>query len=548
MSPRELLVTYALPYANGPLHLGHLTGLIQTDIWVRFQKMRGNTCTFVCGCDSHGTPIMIQAEKSGLTPEAMTEEIRAGHLADIRNFLVDVDNYHTTHSPENQALSEEIFARHEQHGNIIRQTIEQAYDPEKNMFLPDRLIRGECPRCGAADQYGDNCEACGATYTPTDLKNPRSTLSGAVPIKKESLHYFFRLTHFEDFLRTWTRAGHLQTEVTHKLDEWFSAGLKEWDISRDAPYFGFLIPGETDKYFYCWLDAPIGYMASFKNLCARRPGLDFGAYWHKNSKKELYHFIGKDIIYFHALFWPAVLEGAGYRTPDAIYTHGFLTVNGQKMSKSRGTFILARDFSTHLNPEYLRYFLAGRLSSRIEDLDIAFDDFVQRINSDIVGKFVNIASRAARILHTHFNGQLSAMPADTGLFAEAAEAGERIAAQYEALEYHQAIRDIMALADRVNQYIDSQKPWALVREPATKDAAHAVCSLGIQLFRQLVIYLKPVLPGIAEKSETFLNCPPLMWTDKDKPLPAGHATAAFIPLAERVTVAQTAALQGKNEK
>jgi len=546
MSPRQLLVTYALPYANGPLHLGHLTGLIQTDIWVRFQKMQGNTCTFVCGCDSHGTPIMIQAEKSKITPEALTEQIRSSHIEDIKGFLIDLDNYHTTHSSENQTLSEEIFTRHQQQGNIIQQTILQAYDPEKNMFLPDRLIRGDCPRCNAADQYGDNCEVCGATYTPTDLKNPRSTLSGATPIEKESLHYFFRLTHFEKFLKTWTRAGHLQNEVTHKLDEWFSAGLKEWDISRDSPYFGFLIPGEKEKYFYCWLDAPIGYMASFKNLCARRPDLSFDAFWNKNSTAELYHFIGKDIIYFHALFWPAVLEGAGYRTPTAIFTHGFLTVDGQKMSKSRGTFILASQFLKHLSPETLRYFLATRLGSRIEDLDIAFDDFIQRINSDVVGKFVNIASRSARFIHSHFGDCLSDTVADPRLFSAGAEAGERIAGHYESLEYAAAMREIMALADQANQYIDAQKPWLLIRDPGKQSEAHAVCSMGIQLFRQLVIYLKPVLPDIARHAEAFLQCGALMWADKNTPLPSGHRLTEFKPLAQRVDPKQVDAL--KNEK
>lgn len=547
MQPRQILVTYALPYANGPLHLGHLTGLIQTDIWVRFQRMQGAQCIFVCGCDSHGTPIMIQAEKSGMSPETLTETIRASHIEDLRHFGVNVDNYHTTHSPENQQLSELVFNRHEAQGNIIRATIQQAYDPEKNMFLPDRLIRGECPRCHAPDQYGDNCEVCGATYSPTDLIQPRSTLSGATPVEKASLHYFFRLTHYETFLRNWTRAGHLQEEVTHKLDEWFSAGLKDWDISRDAPYFGFLIPEEKEKYFYCWLDAPIGYMASLKNLCARRPDIDFDFYWQKDSPTELYHFIGKDIIYFHALFWPAVLEGAGFRTPTAIFTHGFLTVDGQKMSKSRGTFILASQFREHLPPEYLRYFLASRLTRRIEDLDIAFDDFIQRINSDIVGKFVNIASRSARFIHANFNDRLSDTLADPALFEAGSAAGDRIAALYESLDYSQAIREIMTLADHANQYIDTQKPWVLMRDPEKQAEAHAICSMGIQLFRQLVIYLKPVLPEIAEKAEAFLKTGPLQWTDKNRPLPPQHILSPFEPLAQRVDPKQVDALKSERK-
>jgi methionyl-tRNA synthetase len=530
---RKILVTYALPYANGSLHLGHLVGLIQTDIWVRFQKMRGHDCIYVCGCDSHGTPIMIQADKVNSTPEELVEKIRNEHKIDISDFLVALDNYHTTHSKENQELVETIFNRHLAQGNISKNVIKQAFDPEKKMFLPDRFIKGECPRCGAKDQYGDNCEACGATYAPTDLKNAYSTLSGAKPIEKESEHYFFKLTHFEDFLKNWTRADHLQDQVTNKLDEWFKIGLKEWDISRDAPYFGFNIPGEQNKYFYCWLDAPIGYMASFKNLCEKNPSLNFSEYWDKNSNVELHQFIGKDIIYFHALFWPALLHGAEFRCPTRIFTHGFLTIDGQKMSKSRGTFIKARTYLKHLKPEYLRYYLATKLSDRVEDLDINLDDFTQRVNSDLVGKFVNIASRSASFINKYFSGKLAEKLAEPELFNDFAMKGDFIAEKFEHLEFSQAIREIMALADRANQYIDEKKPWSAIKDPAQKENVHAICSMGINLFRTLMIYLKPILPDTAIKVEKFLNCKPLNFADKDTPL-LNHAINEFEPLAHRL--------------
>lgn len=532
MPQRDILVTYALPYANGSLHLGHMVGLIQTDIWVRFQKMRGNRCTYVCGSDSHGTPIMIQADKLNLAPEIMIEQIRQEHATDISHFLVDLDNYYTTHSPENKELAETFFNRHSAKGNIIKRTIKQAFDPIKNMFLPDRYVKGECPRCGAKDQYGDSCEACGATYSPTELKNPFSTLSGATPIEKESMHYFFKLQNYENELHAWTRAGHLQEQVTHKLDEWFKDGLKEWDISRDAPYFGFTIPGEENKYFYVWLDAPMGYMASFKNLCERRGDLKFADYWEK-SDKELYHFIGKDIIYFHTLFWPALLMGANFRTPSAIFCHGFLTIDGQKMSKSRGTFINARTYLNHLNPEYLRYYLAAKLSERIEDLDISFDDFMLRVNADLVGKYVNIASRCASFLQRYFGSQLSASLSEQALYSEFAKAGDDIAEKFETLEFSQALRQIMALADRANQYIDEKKPWSAIKDPTKQKEVHEICSMGIQLFRLLTIYLKPVLPETAKKVEAFLNIKPLMWSDKDAPL-LNHTIHEFQPLAQRL--------------
>jgi methionyl-tRNA synthetase len=530
---RKILVTTALPYANGSLHLGHLVDGIQADIWVRFQKMRGHQCTFVSGCDSHGTPIMIQAEKLGLKPEALVAQLREEHYADLKEFFIGLDNYYTTHSPENLALVEATFQKHVKGDNITKRVIKQAYDPEKKMFLPDRFIKGECPKCGAKDQYGDNCEACGATYAPTELKNPYSTLSGAKPIEKESEHYFFKLQNYEKTLHEWTRNGHLQEQVTRKLDEWFKAGLQEWDISRDAPYFGFKIPGESDKYFYCWLDAPIGYMASFKNLCATRHDLDFNEYWHKDSKTELYHFIGKDIMYFHALFWPAVLSGADFRTPTAIFVHGFLTVDGQKMSKSRGTFIKARTYLNFLPPEYLRYYLAAKLSAHIEDLDINFADFTQRVNADLVGKYVNIASRCASFITTYFANKLSANCAEPALYQEFVAAGDDIAEKFNALEFSHAIRQIMALADRANQYIDEKKPWAAVKDPAKHQAVHDVCSMGIHLFRILTTYLKPVLPQTALNVEDFLNISPLTWDDRLKPL-LNHTIKTFQPLTKRL--------------
>jgi methionyl-tRNA synthetase len=530
---QKILVTSALPYANGPLHLGHMVGYIQADIWVRFQKMRGRDCLYICGDDSHGTPIMIQAEKLGMTPTDMVKEICAQHQTDFADFHIAFDNYYTTDSPENQTLVNEIFNRHVKKDNIVKRVIKQAFDPEKKMFLPDRFIKGECPKCGAKDQYGDSCEVCGATYSPTELKNAYSTLSGATPIEKESEHYFFKLQNFEELLHNWTRSGHLQEEVTHKLDEWFTAGLKEWDISRDSPYFGFKIPGENDKFFYCWLDAPIGYMASFKNLCDKKPKLNFDEYWGKDSKAELYHFIGKDIIYFHALFWPAVLSGADYRTPTAIFANGFLTIDGQKMSKSRGTFIKARTYLDHLPPEYLRYYFTAKLSSRIEDLDINFDDFTQRVNSDLVGKFVNIASRCASFINNHFAGKLAATNVEPALYQDFTAEGDSLAEKYENLEFSQAIRQIMALADRANQYIDEKKPWAVAKNHLRLNEVQDICTVGINLFRVLAIYLKPVLPLTASNIEDFLNIPPMTWNDRLTPL-LDHTIKPFQPLIKRL--------------
>ncbi|HVE44250.1 MAG TPA: methionine--tRNA ligase [Gammaproteobacteria bacterium] len=539
---RKILATHALPYANGALHLGHLVGTIQGDIWARLQNMLGHDCLYICGSDSHGTPIMIQAEKMGITPEQLIAQVQKEHTQDFADFLIHFDNYHTTHSDENKALVETIFHRQLAAGNIHKRTISQLFDPVKEMFLPDRYIKGECPTCGAKDQYGDNCESCSATYSPTELKNPYSTISGAQPIEKTSEHYFFKLQNYEAFLKAWTRLGHLQTQVTHKLDEWFHAGLNEWDISRDAPYFGFLIPGETHKYFYVWLDAPVGYIASFQDLCKKRKDLDFNAYWGKDSNVELCHFIGKDIIYFHALFWPAMLSGADFRTPTKIFVNGFLTINGQKMSKSRGTYIKARTYLNHLPAEYLRYYFAAKLSDSIEDLDIQFDDFVLRINSDLVGKFINIASRSANFITKNFSSKLTSTCENQALYDHFASTGDEIAIHFNKMEYSHVIRKIMALADRANQYVDEKKPWTLIKNAETQAEAHAVCSLALNLFRILTIYLKPILPHTAKEVEKFLNVPPLQWQDKDKPL-RNHLISTFTPLINRIDIKQIEALK-----
>lgn len=541
-SRRSILVTSALPYANGPIHMGHLVEYIQTDIWVRFQKLRGHECYYVCADDAHGTPIMLHAEKQGISPEALIEEIGREHRRDFADFLIEFDNYHSTHSPENEALARLIYTRNRNAGHIVTRTIKQAFDPVRNMFLPDRFIKGECPRCGAADQYGDSCEVCGATYSPTELKNAVSAISGATPIEKDSLHYFFVLKNFETMLRDWTHSGAVQHEVTHKLNEWFEAGLQDWDISRDAPYFGFEIPDAPGKFFYVWLDAPIGYMASFKNLCVRR-GLDFDAFWGQDSRAELYHFIGKDIVYFHTLFWPALLHGAGLRQPSAVFAHGFLTINGQKMSKSRGTFIKARTYLDHLNPEYLRYYFAAKLSNHIDDLDLNFEDFTQRVNADLVGKLVNIASRCAGFITKRFDGKLAPQVSEPDLYETFVAASNTIADHYERRDFGQAVREIMALADRANQYIDTQKPWALAKESAREQDVHNVCSMGLNLFRVLMTYLKPVLPATAAKVEAFLNMPALTWSGLSVPL-TSHRIRAFEPLLQRVEKSQVDALLG----
>ena len=549
-SKRRILVTSALPYANGPIHLGHLVEYIQTDIWVRFQKMRGHDCTYVCADDAHGTPIMLRAEQEGITPEALIERMNREHLADFQGFGVEFDNYYSTHSPENEFFVRDIYQKLRANSHITQRVIKQAYDPVKNLFLPDRFIKGECPRCGVKDQYGDSCEACGATYSPTDLKNPVSVLSGVKPIEKQSEHYFFRLGDFEGSLRTWlfpdiTQPRHVQSEVANKLDEWFTAGLQDWDISRDAPYFGFEIPGAPGKYFYVWLDAPVGYMASFKNLCERK-GISFDDYWRKDSDTELYHFIGKDILYFHALFWPAMLDGAGYRKPTAIYAHGFLTVNGQKMSKSRGTFITARTYLDHLNPEYLRYYYATKLNSTMEDIDLNFDDFVARVNSDLVGKYVNIASRCAPFINKYFDGKILSTPdlwvteskeidrsSKNPVFPFVYTRLEHINVLYENREYSKVIREVMAFVACINAYIDVLKPWELAKT-GEMELLHQVCSVSINMFRMIAIYLKPVLPEMVANIEDFLNIDPLSSASASTLLPNGHVINPYQHLMTRI--------------
>jgi len=530
---RQILVTSALPYANGSIHIGHLVEYIQTDIWVRFQKMQGHSCTYVCADDAHGTPIMLRAQNEGITPEELISATDKEHRADFADFNVNFDNFHSTHSDENRDIAEMIYKRLRDAGHIEKRTIKQAYDPEKEMFLPDRFIKGTCPKCGADDQYGDNCEVCGATYAPTDLKNPVSAVSGATPIDKESEHYFFKLADFEPMLREWMKGDHTQTAIANKVSEWFESGLQAWDISRDAPYFGFEIPDAPGKFFYVWLDAPMGYMASFKNLCDKRDDLNFDDYWKVDSENEVYHFIGKDIAYFHTLFWPAVLSGSGHRTPTAVFCHGFLTVNGQKMSKSRGTFIKARTYLDHLNPEYLRYYFAAKLSNGVDDLDLNLDDFLLRVNSDLVGKVVNIASRCAGYISKKCDGQLSANCIEPELYQSFSQAGEKIAALYEGREFSHAIREIMALADKANQYIDEQKPWALAKEEGKEQQVQEIYSMGVNLFRVLMTYLKPVLPAMAEASEAFLNIKSLNWADAATPL-TSHTINKFKPLMTRV--------------
>jgi methionyl-tRNA synthetase len=536
---RKILVTSALPYANGSIHLGHLVEYIQTDIWARFQQLQGHSCYYVCADDAHGTPIMLRARQDGIEPEQLIAAMQKEHEADFADFLVDFDNYYSTHSEENRELASEIYLKLREDGHIATRTISQSYDPEAEMFLPDRFIKGTCPKCGAEDQYGDNCEVCGATYAPTELINPVSAISGATPIEKDSEQYFFKLSDFADMLQQWMRAGHVQPEIANKLDEWFEEGLQDWDISRNAPYWGFEIPGAPGKFFYVWMDAPIGYMASFKNLCDRE-GISFDDYWHSEANTELYHFIGKDIARFHTLFWPAVLHGAGFRKPTAVYCHGFLTVNGQKMSKSRGTFIKARTYLDNLKPEYLRYYYAAKLSSGVDDIDLNLEDFMQRVNSDLVGKVVNIASRCAGFINKRFDNRLSAELPDAALYNELVNAGESIAAEYENREYGKAVREIMALADKANVYIDNNKPWVLIKQEGKEAEVQAICTQGINLFRVLMTYLKPILPQTALKSEAFLNNE-LQWHTLSEPLVA-HSINKFKPLMIRIDKEQIEAM------
>lgn len=528
---RNILVTSALPYANGPLHLGHMLEQIQTDIWVRFQRSRGNHCMYVCADDAHGTAIMLSAEKQGITPEEQIDRVKAAHLKDSNGFLISFDNYHSTHSDENKVWSETIYNRLVEGGHIAVREIIQAFDEEKGLFLADRFIKGTCPKCKTPDQYGDNCEACGATYSPADLIDPVSALSGTPPVDRASDHIFFQLGHFQELLSDWVGADALQPAIANKLREWIDAGLQDWDISRDAPYFGFEIPNHPGKYFYVWLDAPIGYIASFQNYC-ERTGEDFDAYWLPGANTELYHFIGKDIVNFHGLFWPAMLDSAGLRKPNAIFAHGFLTVDGTKMSKSRGTFIMADTYLQHLDAEYLRYYFAAKLSAGVDDIDLNLQDFIQRVNSDLVGKVVNIASRCAGFLRKKFDNQLTADCAEPELLEKFIAAGDDIAALYEAREYNRAMREVIGLADIANQYIDEKKPWVLAKEEGKEQEVHEVCSVGVNLFRVLITYLKPVLPAMADRAEEFLGIP-VNWTDLSAPL-TGHQINDFKPLMQRV--------------
>jgi methionyl-tRNA synthetase len=530
---RKILVTSALPYANGSIHLGHLVEYIQTDIWVRFQKMQGHEVHYVCADDTHGTPIMLRAEKEGITPEALIEGVHKEHSADFDEFLVGFDNYYSTNSDENKTLSQNIYRALKANGKIETKTIEQFYDPVKNMFLPDRFIKGECPKCHAKDQYGDSCEVCGATYNPTELIDAYSAVSGATPVRKETEHHFFKLSDCEAFLKEWTRSGTLQGEAANKMGEWFENGLNDWDISRDAPYFGFEIPDAPGKYFYVWLDAPIGYMASFKNLCDKN-GLDFDEYWKAGSDTELYHFIGKDILYFHALFWPATLEYSGYRTPTQVFAHGFLTVNGEKMSKSRGTFITARSYLDHIkNPEYLRYYYAAKLNSTMEDIDLNLEDFVARVNSDLVGKYINIASRTAGFINKRFDGKLNPS-ADNAVVAELKSAAADIAKAYVARDYGKALREIMRLSDLANGFVAEKAPWVMAKQEGKDAELQQVCSDALEMFRLLTLYLKPVLPKLATEIEAFLNIEPMQWQTVETGLNAEHTINQYNHLITRI--------------
>jgi methionyl-tRNA synthetase len=536
---RRILITSALPYANGPIHIGHMLEYVQTDIWSRYQKLVGNECYYVCADDTHGTPIMLSAQKQGITPEELIAKSHTDHKQDFDAFAIEFDNFHSTHSEENKQLTEEFYHKLNDKGHIARRTINQLFDPEKAMFLPDRFVKGECPKCGSEDQYGDNCDVCSATYSPVELKNPKSAVSGATPVLKDSEHFFVKLQDFEGMLKKWLQTG-VSRQIANKLNEWLEVGLQEWDISRDAPYFGYQIPNEPNKFFYVWLDAPIGYMASFKNLCDRNTGLKFDDFWAQGSDAEVYHFIGKDIINFHCLFWPACLSAADYRTPTQVFAHGFLTVNGTKMSKSKGTFIKASTYREHLAPEYLRYYFAAKLSNKVDDFDLNLEDFVQRVNSDLVNKFVNIASRCAKLVQKS-GGTLHAEIDQPKLLKEFQQEANKISQCYENREFGKACKLIMLLADKANTYIDEKAPWALAKDEATIDEALKICSMGINLFRILSIYLKPVLPLLTKQIETFLNCEPLQWADITSPL-VSHELNPFKPLMKRVDLKQIEAM------
>ncbi|WP_118783296.1 methionine--tRNA ligase [Neisseria lactamica] len=541
---RKILVTSALPYANGSIHLGHMVEHIQTDVWVRFQKLRGHECHYCCADDTHGTPVMLAAQKQGIAPEDMIAKVRKEHLADFTGFFIGYDNYYSTHSPENKQFSQDIYRALKAGGKIESRVIEQLFDPEKQMFLPDRFVKGECPKCHAQDQYGDNCEVCGTTYSPTELINPYSAVSGVKPELRESEHFFFKLGECADFLKAWTSGNnphdgkpHLQPEALNKMKEWLGEGeettLSDWDISRDAPYFGFEIPDAPGKYFYVWLDAPVGYMASFKKLCGRI-GIDFDEYFKAGSQTEMYHFIGKDILYFHALFWPAMLHFSGHRAPTGVYAHGFLTVDGQKMSKSRGTFITAKSYLEQgLNPEWMRYYIAAKLNSKIEDIDLNLQDFISRVNSDLVGKYVNIAARASGFIAKRFEGKLKDV-SDSALLAKLTAQSEAIAECYENREYAKALRDIMALADAVNEYVDANKPWELAKQEGQDERLHEVCSELINAFTILTAYLAPVLPQTAANAARFLNLDAITWANTRVTLSEGHAINKYEHLMQRV--------------
>lgn len=538
--PRKMLVTCALPYANGSIHLGHMLEHVQADIWVRYQRLRGNEVHFICADDAHGTPIMLKAQQMGIEPEQMIADVSKEHQADFSGFDISFDNYHSTHSDENRELASHIYLTLKENGYIQTRTISQLFDPEKEMFLPDRFVKGTCPKCKSEEQYGDNCDNCGETYSPTDLINPKSAVSGATPVMKDSEHFFFDLPQFEEMLKEWTKSGALQKETSNKMQEWFESGLHQWDISRDAPYFGFEIPGETGKFFYVWLDAPIGYMGSFKNLCDKRDDLNFDEFWAKDSSTELYHFIGKDIVYFHSLFWPAMLEGAGFRKPNNVFVHGYVTVNGAKMSKSKGTFVKAATYLKHLDPECLRYYYAAKLNSRIDDLDLNLEDFTQRVNSDVVNKIVNLASRNAGFIAKRFDGKLSSTFSEPELYAEFVGAADRIAQAYEAREFSRAIREITALADKANQYIDEKAPWVVAKQEGKDQELQDICSVGINLFRVLIAYLKPVMPQLAERTEGFLN-ETLTWECIAQPL-VDHDVTKFKALFTRIDPVKVAAM------
>ncbi|MBD2793692.1 methionine--tRNA ligase [Xenorhabdus szentirmaii] len=537
---KKLLVTCALPYANGPIHLGHILEHIQADIWVRYHRMRGKEVHFVCADDAHGTPIMLKAQQSGISPEEMIAKVSQEHQQDFAGFAISYDNYHSTHSEENKALASHIYLALKNNGYIKNRTISQLFDPEKSMFLPDRFVKGSCPKCKAEDQYGDNCEVCGTTYSPTELINPRSVVSGATPEMRETEHFFFDLPAFSDMLQKWTRSGTLQEQVANKMQEWFDAGLQQWDITRDAPYFGFEIPDQPGKYFYVWLDAPIGYMGSFKNLCDKRSDLNFDEFWEKDSEADLYHFIGKDIVYFHSLFWPAMLEGSNYRKPTNLFVHGYITVNGTKMSKSRGTFIKAETYLKHLDADCLRYYYAAKLSSRIDDIDLNLEDFAQRVNSDIVNKVVNLASRNAGFINKRFAGKLSEQLSDPELYQKFVDAAQTIGEDFTNREFGKAIREIMSLADLANRYVDEQAPWVVAKQEGRDADLQAICSMGINLFRVLMTYLKPVLPGLSARAEAFLNTE-LTWESIQQPL-LSHDVAPFKALFSRIEMAKVEAM------